>query len=772
MSRWIGILVLMLMAFWSAAAVAQSPGGEPPASGDSASGTGVSAVPAADLDPATLREMVARLTDEEVRALLLARLDMLTSADRGDAAEPVDLARLYEDFEAETAMLWRNLGGTLASLPRIPEVVAGAFATYLGGRGASALLALIAVVAGALLVGYGFERGLRWLFAGALERMVELRPTGLPALLGILVLRLLLDLSAVLANAVGATLVVLLSFPPRSPDRFTAMVVIVGVLVTRTGAAVSRFLLAPHRPALRLCHLDDAGAVALHRRVVTAIAAIAGAYLFQQWALHFGAAEAVGEVRLGFALKVVVLAVLIWAIWASRQAFATILLGGEESPTAAVRFFARAWPGIAIALIVVEFVASELLVNLDMREALTASAAFTIIGLIVAVPFIDTAVKALVRSLYPVDPVDEPGTREARLATQRGLVRLARVMAGLAVFALLLEMLGLDFRSLARAGLGAQLASSTIKVLLVVLIAYALWETINILASRQLALERMGQGEPGMPGGELGGQGGSRLGSVLPILQRTAQVAVLVLAVLTVLAQFGVNIAPLLAGAGILGLAIGFGAQTLVRDVVSGVFFLVDDAFRIGEYVDIGGTRGTVEKISIRSMRLRHHRGPLHTVPYGEIQKLTNYSRDWVIVKLKFRVPFDTDINKVKRIFKEIGKELLQHPEYGQDFLQPFKSQGVFDVDESGIIVRGKFMTKPGKQFTIRREIYQAVQKKFEEAGIEFARRQVIVQVPGMESAGPEERKRLEQAAAAAAEAIAAAEQGGEDEEGDDRRRA
>ncbi len=102
-----------------------------------------------------------------------------------------------------------------------------------------------------------------------------------------------------------------------------------------------------------------------------------------------------------------------------------------------------------------------------------------------------------------------------------------------------------------------------------------------------------------------------------------------------------------------MGIAVGFGAQTLVRDVVSGLFFLMDDAFRKGEYVDIGKVKGTVEGINVRSLVLRHHLGILHTVPYGEISYLSNYSRDWVIVKMEFRVPTDTDVNKVKKIFKQ-----------------------------------------------------------------------------------------------------------------------
>ncbi|MEM7254199.1 MAG: mechanosensitive ion channel family protein, partial [Pseudomonadota bacterium] len=193
---------------------------------------------------------------------------------------------------------------------------------------------------------------------------------------------------------------------------------------------------------------------------------------------------------------------------------------------------------------------------------------------------------------------------------------------------------------------------------------------------------------------------------------------------------------------------------TLVKDIVSGLFFLADDAFRVAEYIEIGETRGTVEKISLRSLRLRHHRGLVHTIPYGEIPKLTNYSRDWVIMKLRFRVPFETDINKVKKIFKRIGQEMLEHPDIGGDFLQPFKSQGVAEMDDDGIVVRGKFMAKPGKQFMIRKEVYVRVQKAFDEAGIPFARKQVMVHIPGLDKSDELSEEDLKAVGAAAANAV------------------
>jgi len=192
--------------------------------------------------------------------------------------------------------------------------------------------------------------------------------------------------------------------------------------------------------------------------------------------------------------------------------------------------------------------------------------------------------------------------------------------------------------------------------------------------------------------------------------------------------KLGVDIGPLIAGAGVIGIAIGFGAQTLVKDIISGVFFLADDAFRVGEYIDVGEVMGTVEHISIRSLRLRHHRGPVHTIPFGEISHLTNFSRDWAIMKIEFRLPFDADLEKVRKIIKKVGQTLLADPVHGPNFLQPVKSQGVHRMDDSAFIIRVKFMTKPGEQFTLRREVFSGIQAAFAKAGIKFAPRRVIVE--------------------------------------------
>jgi small-conductance mechanosensitive channel len=184
----------------------------------------------------------------------------------------------------------------------------------------------------------------------------------------------------------------------------------------------------------------------------------------------------------------------------------------------------------------------------------------------------------------------------------------------------------------------------------------------------------------------------------------------------------------LIAGAGVVGIAIGFGAQSLVRDIVSGLFYLIDDAFRIGEYVMIDQIRGTVERISIRSFQLRHHNGPVHTIPYGEIRSLTNYSRDWAIMKFELRIPFETDIEQVRKLIKQVGIEMFEDPIAGEHLLEPLKSQGVNRMDDSALIIRCKFTAVPGQQFMIRRDAFTRIQKAFEANGIQFAPRRVLVE--------------------------------------------
>jgi small-conductance mechanosensitive channel len=337
--------------------------------------------------------------------------------------------------------------------------------------------------------------------------------------------------------------------------------------------------------------------------------------------------------------------------------------------------------------------------------------------------------------LYHDEP---PPFNVYRPVTQR-LVRIAVIVCVvLAFFAIIDIPLWGVYQS---DGLLSRIVAAIIDVAAVLLLADLLWVWTRTLIDRRLSeFEAPAHGQVPGPG--------ARMATLLPLFRKGIFSVIAVMVVLVLLSSFGVNIAPLLAGAGVIGIAVGFGAQALVKDVVSGVFFLLEDAFRVGEYIEMGDLRGTVESISLRSLRVRHHLGAVHTIPYGELTSLTNHSRDWAIIKMEFRVPFDTDIKLVKKIVKKIGAELQQNEVYGHHIIEPLKSQGVRRMEEFNMVVGVKFMSTPGQQWTIRRDAYQAIRDAFDKNGLSFAERSVKVEVVGDGSAS------LDAIAGAAQEAI------------------
>ena len=144
-----------------------------------------------------------------------------------------------------------------------------------------------------------------------------------------------------------------------------------------------------------------------------------------------------------------------------------------------------------------------------------------------------------------------------------------------------------------------------------------------------------------------------------------------------------------------LGLAISFGSQTLVRDIVSGIFYLSDDAFRVGEYIDCGKAKGTVEGFTLRSIKLRHQNGQVYTIPFGQFGQITNFSRDWTTVKFNLRFARDTDIEKLRKVAKKIGVDMMEIPEIKAEILAPFKMQGIADIADNALLVRFKFTASP-----------------------------------------------------------------------------
>jgi small-conductance mechanosensitive channel len=659
-----------------------------------------------------IRELVARLSDQEVRQLLLAQLDKAAApaAQSGGDMSAASMAR-------DTDRLRARLGEVLQAVPRVPGELGAAIARFsAGGRYGHRQFPVACVFFVALLaIGGLVERFIARLLAPVRRGLEAGEGETFGAQVGRVLLRLTLDLLLLLVFLATVVGVFLLLYQGHQPSRELFLALLGATVQVRLALLLARLLLAPRAPALRLLPFDDAAARGLSRGL-RALALLYGLATVLAGFLHRWGVPPDAGLAVLTGLRLLFAAVLLFTVWGQRAPIAALIRGADPGPLR--RVLAELWPGLMTAYVLAILLAqaAEQLAGM----ALQSQAAIGSLLLLLALPLLDMLLCRLL--------LERSAGREAVASYVPVLRRGVHIAVTAGGLLLLGQLWDVDLFALASRGVGERLTGAVIDVAVTLLLARLLWQFARLAIDRRLAREAGPQAVS--EAGEEGGVGASRLATLLPLARGFLFVTICVGATMTVLGALGVNIGPLLLGGGVVGLAVGFGSQTLVRDIISGAFYLLDDAFRLGEYIDVGDAKGTVEKIGIRSMQLRHHRGPLNIVPYGGIRRLNNQSRDWVVVKLEFRLTYDTDITKVRKLIKQVGLELLEHPELGPQILQPLKSQGVVAMEDSAMLVNAKFMAKPGEEFAVRREAYQRVKQAFDDAGIKFAHRQVTVFVP------------------------------------------
>lgn len=701
--------------------------------------------------PEAVQSMVSRLSDKEVREILLQRLE--TEAKEKQAETMITGPGGVVAFITSWAKgVYQSTAIAVNRIPEMYTLQKRVINRFIFNQGEAGILRALAVLALALLLGLIAEQCITLFTRKWRERIADpADPDSYQESLRLLGLRFALDMIG-LVTFIIVTVIVIKTAQSETSDDFSFLVLNNLIFFPRLMLAISRFLLAPTRPALRIVHCDDATAHFLHRHLF-GFALLMG--LSSAWLTfnRINGSEA-GEFRLGYWLGLARHLYVIYIAWYARSGLTEMLSGWDNLDKTTTGTIARIYPGFLIFMSVFLWLTTEKIASLNAFELLKYSPHTITLFLLLFIPVFDTLIRTAVTYMLP--PMSGSGevAEKAYLSAKRSYIRIGRVLLfGIALF-IMAFVWQIRPHDLAARGVGSNIATDMIRFMIMLSVGYLVWEVVTLWINRKLAAEQTAAGvdlnaeEPG--GGEGGGAGSSRLSTILPLVRFTLQAVIVSMTILIAFSNIGINITPLLAGAGVVGIAVGFGAQRLVQDVFSGIFFLIDDAFRAGEYISIEGTLGTVEKISLRSIQLRHHRGAVHTIPYSEIPKLTNFSRDWVIMKLRFTVPFDTDLNKVKKIFKQIGSEMMDVPEFKEDFLQPFKSQGVLEVNDVGIVVRGKFMAKPGTQFMIRKEVYNRVQKNFEANGIQFARKEVRVKLDGDNNTELTEEQKKQIAGAAA----------------------
>jgi small-conductance mechanosensitive channel len=489
----------------------------------------------------------------------------------------------------------------------------------------------------------------------------------------------------------------------------------------RLSIVLLSIVLSPHRSDLRLLAIDDVDA-RICSRWFSVYLTVAPFNFFVVWLIErlgfgqeavFGAALTLGLAITGY--KVVM-------FWVTRRPIARAILaatGGEPGPIR--RAVAASWHWVFIALSVGIFVAAGIEFALG-KGAWVARASTVTQGIVVALAVVGQASHNLIARLCVCDATDIRRTlRRARL--HRALSRLADAFLWILGAAWLGETWGVNLVDPAPGSIERMFVRPALEAAATVVAAWILWTALSAVIDEKMPPPAAPGDEDEVPGSA------SRLDTLLPLVRNTLLIGLAVIAVIGALATLGLNIGPLLAGLGVVGIAIGFGAQSLVRDVISGIFFLMEDAFRVGEYIDTGRLRGTVEGMSLRSVRLRHQNGQVHTIPFGQVQSVTNYSRDWSVVKFNLHLEPTADIETVRKTIKRVGEELLEDPEVGGQFIQPLKMQGVVDVLQTALIVRCKFTATPSRPTYLQRQALRRLIDAFAEVQIRFAAPNVTVQL-------------------------------------------
>lgn len=654
-------------------------------------------------DQAKIQLMQNLLADKAVQEWLLKQIQSAPPAAGGKASsasaaeEPISGA-----VDERLAWIRNHLRELVSAVPRIPAEFAKASSRL---RAESAGFGLFAITMLALaFVFFGFIA--EWLFRRATQRLRDWALDANPAMPGerfyVLSIRMLLALgSVVVFGAVSFGVFVTFHWPELL--RAVVIRLLVAAVIVLIAYNLLDVLLSPNKRQLRYMPLSDAVARHFRNRLV----------LLVGW--YFVGASLVDIVRLlgvdneiallvAYVLGLGLFAIGLEMMWRRPLDGDGAEAGADDAQDRRHNATVRNWL----------YSAGFFVMWLTWVVGLPGT--FFLVLVALALPPVIALNRGASYNIFK--PEGEPGVPAKAPTVVAALVeRVLRALLIVGAVALLAH--GWDVgvaRFAANADPVSRFGNNLLTVLVILLVIDLVWQLLRTLID--VTLEKASDpGEPHTPEAVRR----AKLRTLLPIIRNVLIIFLITLAILMSLSTLGVQIGPLIASAGVVGVAIGFGAQTIVKDIISGMFYLMDDAFRVGEYIISGQHRGTVESFSLRSVKLRHHRGPVFTIPFGELGAIQNMSRDYVIDKFKFTVTYDTDVEKARKLLKQIGKELAEDPDLAPLILEPLKMQAISDFGDYGLQLKIKMKCRPGGQYLVRNRAYPVIKKRFDENGIEFA---------------------------------------------------
>ncbi len=673
-------------------------------------GPASSAVSVADLEA-----LVSTLEDPGERAELVRQLRALLEARRAAAGTPhvtesTDLLTGLSDSIEDSSRAIIESAAIVVDIPRLiawaeHEITDPEERARWVGEG----IKLAAMLVLALLAEW-----LTHLLLRAPRRAIEGRETDTVLLRApFLLARTVVDLApvAVFAAIAYGTLSVV---EPRVGTSLIALALVNANVIARSLQVLARMVFAPKVANLRLVPLSDESAnygfIWARRLVNTAVYG----YILTGALPFFDVPEGVGLVVLnlvGFAVAVMLVVLTLQ----NRALVAGWIRGeGEDTNTiASLRHrFADIWHVLAIIYVGGIFGVWALHLEGGFHFIMRASAwTILIFGgakalAILGHKLVDRgfSLSADVKRRFP--------TLEARANRYLGIFHRALQLAvyGFATLAVL-QAWGIDTFTLLGSEAGRGALSSLLTILTILVVAVAVWELVSSIVEYYLNRVEDGASAPGRA---------TRLRTFLPLARRALSVVLAVLVTLTVLSQLGINIAPLLAGAGVVGLAVGFGAQTLVKDVITGVFMLLEDTVAVGDVVTVAGQTGVVEGVSIRTIRLRDLAGTVYVIPFSEVTSVVNMTKDFSFATMEIGIAYREDVDAVIEVLKEIGAGLRADEGFAANILDDLEVLGLDRFDDSAVVIKARIKTVPIMQWAIRRELLRRIKRRFDELGIEI----------------------------------------------------
>jgi small-conductance mechanosensitive channel len=498
-------------------------------------------------------------------------------------------------------------------------------------------------------------------------------------------------------------------------------------LAVGVGVAVVRAMVSPDATSLRLLHMSDASAAYLTRWARRFLAVALFGYAIDQVGLLFGMVDSVHDALLKLVALVVHIFALIVVLECRRKVARKLRAPkGARGVWAMLRNrIAETWHVIALFFIVALWLVFAFEIRngyaIMWRYFLIALATLVVARLasIVLVGALDRGLKLRPETLERYPGLDTRAGRYQPLL--RGVINLVVTLVALGV---LLEIWGVPVAPYVRHGtLGGRAVDALGTSALVVLLALAVWEGVNAAIAGHLArLARDAQVARS-----------ARLRTLLPMLRTTLMAVIFVFAALMVLSQIGVNTAPLLAGAGVVGIAIGFGSQKLVQDVITGLFLLLENTMQVGDTVSLAGLTGTVETLSIRTIRLRALDGSVHLIPFSAVTTVTNQTRDYGYAVLDVTAGYNEEPDHIADVLRTVAGEMRADPVWAEAIVDDIDVMGVDKFTDNAWVLRARVKTVAARRWAVQREYNRRLKYRFDELAIEspFTSPRILSTVPG-----------------------------------------